>query len=155
MEVSARGTLVKEKKGEKGGKLRNSNTIFLTHFVDSHDVTHLWGIFRRWGMVCNLFISRRRSKEGKHYDFVRFGGVNDPRKLEKNLQCICIGDIWTWLWIHRDYGDRVQPKGGWWTTKMKKEGKDVLTHKQFKLGSIHGSETTWTTCRRMKWHVEY
>lgn len=50
----------------------------------------MWGIFRRWGKVTDVFISSRRNKNRWSYRFVRFWGVRDEGALKERLNNIYI-----------------------------------------------------------------
>jgi len=43
----------------------------------------MWKIFRRWGMVKEVFISRKLNREGHKFGFVRFLKVKNVKALEK------------------------------------------------------------------------
>lgn len=51
---------------------RNDVTsFFFTHFPDSVDEKELWKVFQRRGRVWNVYIPRKRDKEGQRFGFVR------------------------------------------------------------------------------------
>ncbi|KAH1205609.1 Protein ENHANCED DISEASE RESISTANCE 2 [Glycine max] len=53
----------------------------------------LWGHFREWGHVQEVFISKHRNKGGRKYGFVRFSGVTDVRRLERQLDNLIISGM--------------------------------------------------------------
>lgn len=53
----------------------------------------LWVHFRKWGQVQEIFISKYRNKGGRRYGFVRFSGVMDVRRLERQLDNLIIGGM--------------------------------------------------------------
>ena len=53
----------------------------------------LWTIFKKWGDVREIFISRQRNKGGRRYGFVRFKGVSDETRLERQLDNIIVGGL--------------------------------------------------------------
>jgi len=52
----------------------------------------MWKIFRRWGKVNDVFISKRVNRRGHKFGFVRFTGVGNEQWLAKQLDNIWIGD---------------------------------------------------------------
>jgi len=53
----------------------------------------MWKVFRRWGRVLDVFISRKLNSRNRKFGLVRFQGVEDMYALEKKLDVIWIG---TW-----------------------------------------------------------
>ncbi|XP_057425893.1 uncharacterized protein LOC130719283 [Lotus japonicus] len=51
----------------------------------------MWGIFQRYGRVWEVVIPPRRNKQGYRFDFVRFMNVQEPLRLERELDMILIG----------------------------------------------------------------
>ncbi|KAG5029015.1 hypothetical protein JHK87_012529 [Glycine soja] len=52
----------------------------------------LWKYFKKWGDVREVYIVKRRNREGRRYGFVRFKGVSDAKGLEVKLDNIFIND---------------------------------------------------------------
>ena len=46
----------------------------------------LWFEFKKWGDVREIFIAKNRNGSGRRYGFVPFKGVEDVRKLERQLE---------------------------------------------------------------------
>ena len=67
-------------------------SFYFTHFPDEANEALLWGYFKKWGDVCEVYIAKRLSKEGRRYGFVRFKGVLDVKGLETRLDNIFIND---------------------------------------------------------------
>ena len=67
-------------------------SFYFTNF--SHDVNEvrLWEKFKPWGDVREVFIAKRRNKEGRRFGFVRFKGVSNVKMLETHLDNIFIDD---------------------------------------------------------------
>ncbi|KAK9065290.1 hypothetical protein SSX86_016673 [Deinandra increscens subsp. villosa] len=49
--------------------------------------------FKKLGKVADIFISRRKSRFGDVFGFVKFGGVGDKWKLEEKLGNIRLGNL--------------------------------------------------------------
>ena len=72
---------------------RNKEDItsyYFTHFTDEVNEMRLWEKFKVWGDVREVYIAKRRNKEGRRYGFVRFKGVSDVKHLEIKLDNIFI-----------------------------------------------------------------
>lgn len=67
-------------------------SFYFTHFTDEVNEVWLWEKFKVWGDVREVFIAKRRNKEGRRYGFVRFKGVSDVKLLEVQLENIFIDD---------------------------------------------------------------
>ncbi|KAJ9560359.1 hypothetical protein OSB04_005519 [Centaurea solstitialis] len=68
-----------------------ASTFFFTNFPDSWDSKGFWKLFQSYGNVVDVYISVRRNKEGNRFGFVRFLGMIDLIRLEKELSEIWIG----------------------------------------------------------------
>lgn len=72
---------------------RNKEDItsyYFTHFTDEVNEVRLWEKFKLWGDVREVYIAKRRNKDGRRYGFVRFKGVSDIKHLEIKLDNIFI-----------------------------------------------------------------
>ena len=49
----------------------------------------LWYEFKKWGDMREVFIARNRN--GRRYGFVRFKGVGNVRRLERQLDNLILG----------------------------------------------------------------
>ena len=58
-------------------------SFFFTNFSANFGEYEMWKIFRRWGMVKEVFISRKLNREGHKFGFVRFLKVKNVKALEK------------------------------------------------------------------------
>lgn len=67
--------------------------FFFSNFLKICDEDALWKVFRRWGSVCEVFITRRRSKVGQCYGFFRFHKVENVEHLAYQLDKIIVGCI--------------------------------------------------------------
>ena len=67
-------------------------SFYFTNFTDDANEVRLWEKFKTWGDVCEVFIAKRRNKEGRRFGFVRFKGVSDVKILETHLDNIFIND---------------------------------------------------------------
>lgn len=87
-------------------KLGDRNEISSSYFTRfSDDVTEkdLWYQFKKWEDVREVFISKKRNKNGRRYEFARFKGVDDEHILERQLDSIVIGGMKLYVIIPR-YG---------------------------------------------------
>ncbi|KAG4938824.1 hypothetical protein GLYMA_16G096100v4 [Glycine max] len=78
------------------GNWRNRMDItsyYFTRFSDETMEKELWMEFKKWGDVREIFVSRQRNKRGRRYGFVRFKGVTDDKRLERQLDNIIIGGL--------------------------------------------------------------
>ncbi|KAH1205060.1 hypothetical protein GmHk_16G045861 [Glycine max] len=67
-------------------------SFYFTNFTDNVNEVRLWGKFKIWGDVREVFIAKRRNKEGRRFGFVRFKDVSDVKLLETHLDNIFIDD---------------------------------------------------------------
>jgi len=67
-------------------------SYYFTHFPDKADEELLWKHFKKWGDVREVYIAKRRNREGQRYGFVRFKGVSDTKGLEVKLDNIFINE---------------------------------------------------------------
>lgn len=58
----------------KGGR-DSMVTFYFTNFPESWGVEPLWKMFTRWGKVVDVYLPKKRNKEGKLFGFVRFDQV--------------------------------------------------------------------------------
>lgn len=67
--------------------------FYFTRFPDHITEKDLRAQFKRWGDVREIFILNHRNKGGRRYGFVRYFGVSDERKLERQLDNIILGGL--------------------------------------------------------------
>ena len=67
-------------------------SFYFTHFPEEVNEELLWGYFKKWGDVREVYIAKRLNKEGRRYGFVRFKGVSGVKGLEVRLDNIFIND---------------------------------------------------------------
>ncbi|KAL5170332.1 hypothetical protein HKD37_11G032053 [Glycine soja] len=60
-------------------------SFYFTRFPEEVTQAELWNHFRQWGEVKEIFLPKRRNKEGRRYGFVRLKGVEDKRRVERDL----------------------------------------------------------------------
>lgn len=69
----------------------NSKASFMVHnFPESWGMSELWMLFKKYGMVYDMFMVRKRLRNGQRYGFVRFKDIVDVRKLLQALNGIKI-----------------------------------------------------------------
>lgn len=71
----------------------NISSFYFTRFSEEANEKDLWAHFRKWGQVREIFISKHRNKGGRRYGFVRFSGVKDVRRLERQFDNLVIGGM--------------------------------------------------------------
>ena len=60
-------------------------TFYFSRFPEGMMEKDLWRIFQKWGKVWEVFIPRTKNKLGHRFGFVRFKGVMDEQRLERQL----------------------------------------------------------------------
>ncbi|GKF23253.1 nucleotide-binding alpha-beta plait domain-containing protein, partial [Tanacetum coccineum] len=68
-----------------------STSIFVTNFPDSFSAKDLFHSCKQYGHVVDSFIPTKRTKDGKHFGFVRFINVFNVKRLVNNLCTIWVG----------------------------------------------------------------
>lgn len=68
-------------------------TFYFTRFHEHITEEDLWAQFKKWGDVREIFIHKHRNKGGTRYGFVRFKGVLDKYRLEKQLDNIILDGL--------------------------------------------------------------
>ncbi|KAI3510537.1 hypothetical protein L1887_17605 [Cichorium endivia] len=61
------------------------------NFPTNTNVEKLWSLFRRFGKVLDIYMARKKLRNGKEFGFVRFSQVEAPRRLEAELNGAWIG----------------------------------------------------------------
>lgn len=86
-------------------------------FLEDATEKDLWVQFKKWGDVQEIFISKQRNKGGRRYSFVRFRGVSDVRRLERQLDNLIVGGLKLYMNVPkyergkgRQVEHRVEPK---------------------------------------------
>ena len=64
---------------------KDITSFYFSHFPDFVNETYLWNLFQEWGKVWEVFIPNSKNKQGQRYGFVRFKGVEDEGRLERQL----------------------------------------------------------------------
>ncbi|MCH85835.1 hypothetical protein A2U01_0006687, partial [Trifolium medium] len=68
-------------------------TYFFTDFPDSYRAKALFNTFHLYGDIMEVVIPAKRDKGGRRFGFARFDNVEEPRKLESELDNIIIGRV--------------------------------------------------------------
>ncbi|PWA53070.1 hypothetical protein CTI12_AA448820 [Artemisia annua] len=74
-----------------GGKHNSSASFMFFNFPEEWGMGNLWMIFKKYGTVFDMFMVRKRLRNGQRYGFVRFKHVNDVEELLRRLRNIRIG----------------------------------------------------------------
>jgi len=83
-------------------------SFYFTRFPEDTTEEALWQHFKKAGDVREVFIAKKRNKNGRRYGFVRFKGVEDLQQLEK-LDNIVFGGLKMFVNIPK-FGRAVQGK---------------------------------------------
>ncbi|GJV14199.1 RNA-directed DNA polymerase, eukaryota, reverse transcriptase zinc-binding domain protein [Tanacetum coccineum] len=70
-------------------------------FPNSLDAKNLWKEFQSFGRIVDAFITNKRSKQGKHFGFVRFLGVHNEEVFAKSLFNVWIGNYHVFVAVAR------------------------------------------------------
>lgn len=130
---------------------RNRNDITLYYFMrfpDDVSEKDLWTHFRRWGEVREVFIPKQRNRRGRRYGFVRFKGVFDKNRLEKQLNRIILGGLKMYVNLPR-YG-RANEKHNKLTADIGSQGQ---SHKE-KGGTVAVRRSTLPNNASMRTYAE-
>ncbi|KAJ9556405.1 LOW QUALITY PROTEIN: hypothetical protein OSB04_011019 [Centaurea solstitialis] len=76
-----------------GFRLPKETSLLFYNFPKSWGVTDLWRLFKRYGVVSDIYIAFKRLRNGEKFGFVRFRGVSNEELLEERLKKIWIGDL--------------------------------------------------------------
>lgn len=78
--------------GETPGGAKGLTSYFFTNIPDDFGEEAMWGVFKHWGKVWDIYIPPRRDKNGKRFGFVKFKDVLNAKALEESLKMVQIGD---------------------------------------------------------------
>lgn len=70
---------------------KDVKSFYFTRFPDDTAEEDLWQHFKKAGDVREIFIYKKRNRNGRKYGFVRFKGVEDKRQLERKLDSSSVG----------------------------------------------------------------
>lgn len=65
-------------------------SYYFSNFPENWDERALWNMFVKWGKVVDIYVSKKKSKTGQPFGFVRFVEVTDIGRLENVLDQIWI-----------------------------------------------------------------
>ncbi|PWA92190.1 hypothetical protein CTI12_AA082190 [Artemisia annua] len=105
--------------GYTGGKSNSSISFMFHNFPDSWGMGNLWMIFKKYGMVFDMFMVQKRLRNGHKYGFVRFKNIEDMELLHQRLRRIQIGNEYLRVYVAYDRRDKTTnyTNGGQWNTK--------------------------------------
>ena len=72
---------------------KDVSSFYFTRFPVDITEQDMWQSFRKWGDLREIFISKKKNRNGRRYGFARFKGVNDAHKLARQLDQIVIGGL--------------------------------------------------------------
>jgi hypothetical protein len=80
-----------------GGNLSSDRqryvSFYFTNFPVQLSIFYLRKGFEVCGMLEDIYVARKRNKQGQPYGFVRYSNVRDVAKLVKALNAVCFGDF--------------------------------------------------------------
>jgi len=74
------------------GAAKDCTTFFFSNFPSDYGELDMFKVFQKWARVKEVFISRRLNKWGRRFGFVRFFGVRNVGRLERDLDQLYVGD---------------------------------------------------------------
>lgn len=86
-----------------------SSPFYMTNFPANYDSKKLWTVCAQYGVVSDVYVTRKLSKIGKMSALVRFIKVADERSLESKLQNVWIGNYHLYASLARFGRDNVKP----------------------------------------------
>lgn len=87
----------------------NISSFYFTRFPEDATEGKLWQQLKKVGDVREIFISSKRNRNGRRYNFARFKGVDDVNQLERRLDNIVLGGLK--LYVNIPKYDRATPGG--------------------------------------------
>ena len=113
-------------------------TFYFTRFPEHTTEKDLWTQFKKWGDVREIFISKHRNKGGRRYDFVRFKGVSDKRRLERQLNNIIVGGLKMYVNVpkygrgkerHEEHNVKPRTQADGYNTEVEASGQTIKHHR--------------------------
>jgi hypothetical protein len=68
-------------------------SFYFTNFPVQLSHFYLRKGFEVCGILEDIYVARKRNKQGQPYGFVRFSNIRDIAKLSKALNAVCFGDF--------------------------------------------------------------
>lgn len=68
-----------------------STSFFFSDFPKNWSIDGMWNHFGRFGTVVDVYVSKKKTKDGRDFGFVRFKGVHDIVQLERDIRGVFIG----------------------------------------------------------------
>lgn len=73
---------------------RNQTWSFLFfNFPENWPVDQIWRLFKRYGDLVDVYMARKRLRNGQKFGFVRFKGVKSVEQMEQRLNTIWVGNF--------------------------------------------------------------
>ncbi|GJS87066.1 putative reverse transcriptase domain-containing protein [Tanacetum coccineum] len=82
----------KENHSQPHANTHNTVTYYFTDFPSNWGHVVMKDVLSKYGRVEDVFIARKRNKQGKRFGFYRFTGVSNLADFERLLNSICIGN---------------------------------------------------------------
>ncbi|GJU89921.1 RNA-directed DNA polymerase, eukaryota [Tanacetum coccineum] len=78
-----------------------TSSFYIMNFLDHINTKGLWKVCAPYGRLVDVYIANKRSKLGKRFGFMRFGGVKDPNEFVKFLANLWIGNFHVFFEVAR------------------------------------------------------
>ncbi|KAJ9567283.1 hypothetical protein OSB04_003249 [Centaurea solstitialis] len=89
-----------------GYRLPKETSLLFYNFPRTWGVTELWRLFKRYGVVSDIYMAFKRLRNGEKFGFVRFRGVSNEEVLEERLKKIWFGELNLRVHLANKYGRR-------------------------------------------------
>ncbi|GJW01990.1 RNA-directed DNA polymerase, eukaryota [Tanacetum coccineum] len=68
-----------------------TTSYYFTDIPTGWNETALWKLFAKYGRISDVYLAKKKSKDGKSFGFARFLNITNPPSFEKSLNSITIG----------------------------------------------------------------
>lgn len=83
------------------------------NFPENWEVVNLWRTFKRYGDISDLYMARKRMKNGQNFGFARFNNMTDEKLMEKKLGGIWIGSFKLRVYLENGGTRRISSENVW------------------------------------------
>ncbi|KAJ9559866.1 hypothetical protein OSB04_005026 [Centaurea solstitialis] len=80
-----------QNRSNRSSKNPKETTFLFYNFPETWEVPHLWRLFKRYGGISDVYLARKRLRNGRRFGFARFKLVRNAEAMEKVLRGIWIG----------------------------------------------------------------
>ena len=112
---------------------KDITSFYFTRFPEDATAEELWYHLKQTRDVREVFIPRKRNRQGRRYGFVRFKGVRDIQQIQKKLDSMIFGGMKMYVNVPK-YGraKKEEPQteeGGRTEARQQQQGKKYLQPK--------------------------